>query len=328
MREPTFWNHDGVTARLLSPLGGLYDALGRRRAAQVSPADCGVPVICVGNATSGGTGKTPVVIDLARRLQMQGVLVHLLTRGYKGREIGPHPVNPLADDAARVGDEPLLLARAAPTWVARDRAAGARAAAAEGAQAILMDDGLQNPSLKRDLNVLVVDGARGFGNGRVIPAGPLRARLDRTLAQVQACVVTGEDRANVAGLMPANLPVARAKAEVDPITRKRLAGRRVLAFCGIGRPDKFYDTLREVGAEIVETRSFADHHRYRPSEITGVLEIARRGGLTPITTEKDGVRLPAWAQARIEVLPITLNWTGDGALDRLLHATAPAPGTA
>jgi len=328
MREPTFWHHDGLAARLLSPLGTLYDTLGRQRAARSVPKDCGVPVICVGNATSGGTGKTPVVIDLARRLQMQGVLVHLLSRGYRGRERGPHPVNPLADDAERVGDEPLLLARAAPTWVARDRAAGAQAAVAEGAQAIILDDGLQNPSLRRDLNVLVVDGARGFGNGRVIPAGPLRQRLARTLAQVQACVVTGPDRAGVAQRLPAGLPVARADPEVDPITRNRLSGMRVLAFCGIGRPEKFYETLRGLGAEVVETRSFADHHRYRPSELTGVLELARRGGLTPVTTEKDAVRLPDWAVARIEVLAITLSWTGEGELDRLLREAAPAAGAA
>ena len=328
MREPSFWYHDGLAGRLLHPLGTLYDALGRRRSRAVTPADCGVPVICVGNATSGGTGKTPVVIDLARRLQMRGVLVHLLTRGYKGREAGPHPVNPMGDDAARVGDEPLLLARAAPTWVARDRAAGARAAVAAGAQAILMDDGLQNPSLKRDLNVLVVDGARGFGNARVIPAGPLRAGLERTLAQVQACVVTGHDRAGVAGRLPDRLPVAGAETAVDDVTRTRLARMRVLAFCGIGRPEKFYDTLRGLGAELAETRSFADHHRYRPSEITGVLEMAKRGGLTPVTTEKDAARLPAWAQARVEVVPITLSWTADGPLDRLLHDAVPAAGAA
>jgi tetraacyldisaccharide 4'-kinase len=323
MREPAFWYRDGLAARLLAPLGAVYDALGRRRAASVTPADCGVPVICVGNATSGGTGKTPVVIDLARRLQMQGVLVHLLTRGYKGREAGPHAVNPMGDAAADVGDEPLLLARAAPTWVARDRAAGARAAVAEGAQAIVMDDGLQNPSLKRDLNILVVDGARGFGNGRVIPAGPLRGRLERTLADVQACVITGADTASVAGRLPAGLPVAHAEAEVDPISRNRLRGMRLLAFCGIGRPEKFYDTLRAIGAEVVETRSFADHHRYRPSEITGIMEMAKRGGLTPVTTEKDAVRLPAWAQARLEVLPVTLAWRNDRPIDRLLAATLP-----
>jgi tetraacyldisaccharide 4'-kinase len=328
MREPSFWYHDGPAARLLSPLGALYDTIGRRRAAGVTPADCGVPVICVGNATSGGTGKTPVVIDLARRLQMRGVLVHLLTRGYKGREIGPHAVNPMADDAARVGDEPLLLARAAPTWVARDRAAGARAAAAGGAQAILMDDGLQNPALKRDLNLLVIDGARGFGNRRVIPAGPLRTRLERTLAQVHAAVVMGDDRTGAARHLPSEMPVAHARVEVDAVTRNRLAGMRVLAFCGIGRPEKFYDTLRELGAHVAQTRSFADHHRYRPCEITGVLEIAKRGGLTPVTTEKDAARLPAWAQARVEVVPITLAWAGDAALDRLLHAAVPARETA
>jgi tetraacyldisaccharide 4'-kinase len=191
-----------------------------------------------------------------------------------------------------------------------------------------MDDGLQNRALKRDLNVLVIDGARGFGNGRVIPAGPLRTRLGRTLEQVHAGVVVGADRTDVAPQLPSGMPLARAEIEVDAVTRGRLAGMRVLAFCGIGRPDKFYDTLRELGAELAETRSFADHHRYRPSEITGVLEIAKRAGLTPVTTEKDAARLPAWAQARVEVVPITLAWTGDAPLDRLLLAAVPTRETA
>jgi tetraacyldisaccharide 4'-kinase len=138
----------------------------------------------------------------------------------------------------------------------------------------------------------------------------------------------GDDRTGAAQRLPADLPVAQARVEVDAVTRNRLSGLRVLAFCGIGRPDKFYDTLRELGAEVAETRSFADHHRYRPSEITGVMEMAKRGGLTPVTTEKDAARLPAWAQARVEVVPITLAWTGDAALDRLLRTTVPARETA
>jgi tetraacyldisaccharide 4'-kinase len=326
MREPAFWSHDGPLARVLSPLGALYDAAGRRRHAKVTPHAAGVPVICVGNATSGGTGKTPVVIDLARRLQMQGVLVHLLTRGYKGRARGPLAVNPMRHDARAVGDEALLLARAAPTWVARDRLAGAHAAVGEGAQAIVMDDGLQNPALAREVNLMVVDGAQGFGNGRVIPAGPLRERLARTLARTHACAVIGPDLAGVRARLPAGLTGLSARVAVDGVTRARLNGRRVLAFAGIGRPAKFFDTLSQIGAEVVETRGFADHHRYRPSELTGLLEMAKRGGLTPVTTEKDAVRLPAWAQARVEVVPITLAWDDEAAVARLLARAVPDAG--
>lgn len=327
MREPAFWDRDGIAARLLAPLGRLYDAAGRRRGRGVTAFDAGVPVICVGNATSGGTGKTPLAIDLTRRLQRRGRLVHLLTRGYKGREAGPLQVLPFSGhDPRRVGDEALLLSRAAPVWVARDRAAGARAAVAEGAQALVLDDGLQHPGLKKDLSLLVVDGTRGFGNARPIPAGPLRESLDRALARADAAVVTGDDRAGVARRLEGRLPVLHAHPQVDQVTRNRLAGRRALAFCGIGRPAKFFDMLARLGVEVVETRAFADHHLFRPSEVTGMLEMAKRGSLTPVTTEKDAVRLPPWAQARVEVVPITVAWDDESMLEGLLDRVLAGPG--
>jgi tetraacyldisaccharide 4'-kinase len=321
MKAPGFWQHDGPLARALAPLGWLYDIAGRVRAARTTAERAGVPVICVGNATAGGTGKTPVAMDLVRRLQLQGVMAQLLTRGYGGRTTGPHLVNPWRDSAAAVGDEPLLLARAAPTWVARDRAAGARAAVDDGAQALVLDDGLQNPALAKDLSLLLVDGAAGFGNGRVIPAGPLRERLSRALARADAAVLLGRDRAGVAGQLPAALPQLGARLEADSDGARQLAGVRALAFCGIGRPEKFFDTLRAVGVEVVETRAFADHHAYRPSELTGLLELARRGGLAAVTTEKDAMRLPDWARARVATLPIRVCWDDPDRLEALLRDT-------
>lgn len=326
MRAPAFWQSDTWTGRILAPLGTLYAAAGVLRRRFVVPRRAGVPVICVGNATAGGSGKTPVAIDVARRLQLRGLQVHLLTRGYKGRLGGPVQVNPLAHGSADVGDEPLLLARAAPTWVSRDRVAGADAAVAEGAQAIVMDDGLQNPSLIKDLSLLVIDGGVGFGNGRVVPAGPLRETPARALARSDAAVLLGGDATGVARTLPRELPLLRARVEVDRVTALRLNGMRVFAFCGIGRPAKFFETLRELGAELVETRSFADHHTYRPSELRGLLDLARRGGLTPVTTEKDAMRLPSWAQARVETVPIALAWDDDAPLDRLLAQAIPAGG--
>ena len=332
MRAPSFWQTDGPAARLLGPLGTLYDGAGVLRRRFTVPAQAGVPVICIGNATAGGTGKTPVAVDLARRLQLRGVQVHLLTRGYRGRLAGPVQVNPLRHDSAEVGDEPLLLARAAPTWVARDRAAGAQAARAAGAQAIVMDDGLQNPSVTKDMSILVVDGGVGFGNGRVIPAGPLRESPARALARADAVALIGADATGFADRLPPGLPLLRAQVRVDRVTANRLRGLRVFAFCGIGRPAKFFDTLRGLGADIVESRAVADHHAYRPSELRGLLDLARRGGLTPVTTEKDAMRLPEWARARVETVPIELAWDEPERLAELLGRAVPtfaaAPGGA
>ncbi len=176
MRAPEFWQSDGALARLLAPLGAAYGLAGRLRRARARPAACGVPVVCIGNLVAGGAGKTPVALAVAGRLQDQGRAVQLLTRGYGGRARGPLRVEPGRQGAAEVGDEALLLAARAPTWVARDRAAGAAAAVAAGAEVLVMDDGFQNPALAKDLSLLVVDGASGFGNGRVMPAGPARRR--------------------------------------------------------------------------------------------------------------------------------------------------------
>jgi tetraacyldisaccharide 4'-kinase len=277
--------------------------------------------VCVGNLVAGGAGKTPVVMALARHLASRGIVVHIVTRGYGGTVGGAVRVDPVQHDAAAVGDEPLLLAACAPCWVARDRAAGARAAVAAGAEVILLDDGFQNPRIAKTLSLLVVDAGYGFGNGRVIPAGPLRESVARGLARADAVVLLGTETrgAEAFGLDPA-LPVMHAA--LRPVAGERLAGKRLLAFAGIGRPEKFFATLRMLDAELIGTRPFPDHHPYRTAEIERLLRSADQAQACLITTAKDIVRVPAAMRSAIEVLEVAIEWSEPDALAELLGPVA------
>jgi tetraacyldisaccharide 4'-kinase len=304
MRAPEFWQRGGWPATALAPLSWLHDLGARLRDWRTVPADPGVPVICVGNLTAGGTGKTPVAIEIARHLATRGRRPAFLTRGHGGRLAGPVRVDPDRHDADAVGDEPLLLARVAPTFVARDRPAGARAAVAAGADVLVMDDGLQNPSLAKTLRIVVVDGATGFGNGRVIPAGPLRIPLARGLAQADLFVLMGADAAGTRAMLAASGPVVDAALETDPEDAAAFAGRRVVAFAGIGRPEKFFASLERCGAEIVHRAGFPDHHRFAAAELGDLTARARAAGAALATTAKDAVRLPSALRAAVVVLPV------------------------
>ena len=332
MNAPEFWNHargrDGapVLRTLLTPLGWLYGALTRRRLARGVAFDPGVPVICVGNATVGGTGKTPVAIYLLQSLRRLGIEAHGLTRGHGGLEDGPVEVGP-RHSALEVGDEPLLLATVAPTWVAKSRADGARAAVANGAQAIVMDDGHQNPDLARSLSLLVVDAQTGFGNGRIVPAGPLRERVADAVVRADAVILMQPDAdfepspeliAQLGGvpIIPAWLMATRA-APPGPLH----------AFAGIGRPDKFFDTVRRVGGRVVEQTAFADHHRYRPEELQTLALMAREAGATLITTDKDYVRLPLGFRKAVTRLPVEVQFGDELTLRQVLHPVVHAAQT-
>lgn len=310
MMAPGFWRRDGLVPRLLAPAAFVFAAATRRRIRRPGWR-APVPVLCCGNAGVGGAGKTTVVLDLATRLRSRGVAVHCLTRGYGGRVRGVLRVDPAQHDAGLVGDEPLLLAAVAPTWVGADRAQSARQAVAAGAQALLMDDGLQNPGLVKTASLLVVDGAVGFGNGRVMPAGPLREDPAEAAARCRACVMIGAD-AGQAGRRLGALPVLAASLEPD----RRLDGARVFVICGIARPSKFVETLREAGAVVAGSALFADHHRFTGAEIERALAQASALDARPITTAKDAVRWPS--ASRIEVLGVRLRWQDEGAVERLL----------
>ncbi|MSO75835.1 MAG: tetraacyldisaccharide 4'-kinase [Alphaproteobacteria bacterium] len=319
MRAPEFWTSGrGPGPVLLAPAARLVAAFGRERRRLARPWRAPVPVVCVGNVVVGGAGKTPIALAIVAALRLAGINAHCLTRGYGGQERGPVAVDLARHDAAGVGDEALLLARAGPTWVARDRRRAAEAATAAGAEILLLDDGLQNLALVHDLALFVIDGGYGFGNGLVLPAGPLREPVEAALERCHAVVLVGRDTCGVQPAIGRRRPLFRARLEAGP-EAARLAGERVFAFAGIGRPEKFFATVEEVGAVMVGAKTFPDHHPYAPEEIMAICEAADRANALPLTTAKDHVRLPASARAMIRVLDVHIAWDDPSTLDRLLQ---------
>lgn len=333
MRAPMFWHEPpGLWATLLSPLGALYAGATRRRLARGPREKLGVPVICVGNLNAGGTGKTPTVIALAARLAARGINAHAVTRGHGGSLQGPEQVVERRHKATETGDEALLLAAFMPTWVAKDRAAGARAAIAAGAQAILLDDGFQNPSLAHDLAVIVVDAHIGFGNGRVIPAGPLREPIGVGLARADLVLSIGDDAAQsrFAQRWGAEVQVPHITGALAPLpTGLPLAGMPVLAFAGIGHPEKFFRTLSALGADLRATHALRDHQPLSDALMSRMLREAKAQGAQVVTTEKDAVRLAPALRAEVMTLPVRLeiaDWTAlDAAIARVLAGRTTQP---
>ena len=309
-----------MRARLLAPIGQLYGSIAQSRYLRRQPYRSRIPVICAGNFTAGGTGKTPLAIAIGRLLLERGRSPVFLTRGYGGDDAGPAWVAETAPSAARrFGDEPLLLARIAPTLVARDRAAGARAIEVSGRKvgAIIMDDGLQNPALAKDLSIAIVDGRRGLGNGEIIPAGPLRAPLEFQLGLVDAIVVRepeedGAAAASVHERMRRSFPGPVLAARVGPSGDTAwLADRPIVAFAGIANPQRFFALAERLGARVLERVSFPDHHAFSRADAERLLALAQAKACDLVTTEKDWVRLAGeeslWElQRKTRTLPIEM----------------------
>ncbi len=311
MKAPQFWARRGGLALALAPLGQVTRSMTARRIKKPGYAP-GIPVICVGNVGVGGSGKTILVLDLLARLPGRPFA---LTRGYKARLTGPVRVD--ATHSARdVGDEAYLLAAAAPTIVARDRAAGAKLALAEGATAIVMDDGLQNPTLKKTISLLVIDGGYGFGNRLLLPAGPLREPVAAAAARCQAAVLIGADQTNALAALPPGLPVLRAELAASCIAD--LGGQAVVAFAGIGRPEKFWSSLNGLGADVRAKIAFADHHAYGDADARRLDRLAAVHQAVLVTTAKDFVKLSTDLQSRVAVVRVRLVWQDARALEKLL----------
>ncbi len=319
MKAPEFWYPDmaqpnpriALAARCLVPLGWLYGGLGRMRRSLTRPERPEAPVICIGNLTVGGTGKTPLAITMGRHLIEQGLTPMYLTRGYGGRKKGPLIVDRSVHGARDVGDEPLLLAGTAPTVVSSNRPKGACHAIGAGATVIVMDDGFQNPSLDKILSILVIDGETLLGNGMVVPAGPLRESIKSGFARTDAIVVMGGAGATQTTqrhlddiLARFSRPVFRANLAPDPERLRHLLGHRYVAFAGIGRPSKFFTTARDLGLDVAAQRAFPDHHAYTDEELASLDKDARRHSAMLLTTEKDAMRLPPERRARVSVLPV------------------------
>lgn len=317
MKTPRFWQSRSITSTALLSASLLY-RLGASLDRKFTKAQHALlPVISIGNVTAGGAGKTPATLALIPLLQALGHTPHILTRGYKGATLTAHRVQQ-TDDAAMVGDEALLLAQAAPTWVGRDRLASAQAAASNGATILLCDDALQHHALHKDISFLVIDGPYGIGNGRILPAGPLREPLASAITRCNAVILIGNDAQQRTSQLP--LPVFTASLKPTGDTAFLKQGNW-LAFAGIGRPEKFYSTLRALGSNLVATRDFPDHHAYSDADIIQLQALATRSNATLITTEKDAVKLPASARSTIHVLPVGLVFDEPQAIAALLTAT-------
>lgn len=317
MRAPSFWygTSSGAAAlgAILAPLGALYGAGAKFKNAKITAYRARAKVICVGNLTLGGTGKTPIAIALAARLKARGLKTVFLSRGYGGSLSGPVAVDPEKHTAQDVGDEPLLLARTATAIVSRDRAAGAMLADEMGADVIVMDDGHQNFSLVKDLSLVVVDAETGFGNGRVFPAGPLRENVGEGLARADAVIRVGDGAPDLGAFRGPALAVRFAPEDMSGFH-----GNKVVAFAGIGRPEKFFAMLEEMGAEICEARGFADHYPFTTGDLTGLRVLAAKFDAQLVTTLKDFVRIAP--QDRVGIMPVAMRiaFTDGAALDSLI----------
>lgn len=313
MKAPAFWAlpSSGYRAALLTPLSWIWRGLGALRRWRTETYRPSIPVICVGNVVLGGAGKTPVAMDIAQRLIEAGHRPHFLSRGYGGTEQGPLQVDLDAHDHRQVGDEPLLLARIAPTWIARDRVAGAKAAEQAGATHIVMDDGYQNTALDKTVSILVVDSEYGFGNGKVCPAGPLREPPKDAISRADALILLGQARQRPkfdreSGIIPFS---AEFTAELPEGFQPR---DPVIAFAGIGRPEKFFATARSLELVLAGTQAFPDHHPFTENDMDSLRKMAQLRNARLLTTEKDAVRIPAAMRDDVTTLPVRLNWGASG----------------
>ena len=334
LKDPRFWyeSSPSLLARGLRPFSWIFQAFGQCQSLWITPKEVPCPLICVGNLTVGGAGKTPTVLKIADILRSQKKSVHFLTRGYGGRLKEPVQVSLDHHTHEDVGDEALLLAQAAPTWVSADRYEGAKRAYESGASLIIMDDGFQNPSLTKNLNLVVVDSLRGVGNGLVLPAGPLRETLYKGLDRAQGVILIGSQKQAHESLKffdnyLSQLPILKAQLRPTEASLEKFKNnghRLYTAFCGIGNPEKFFTTLREISLNVLQTFSFPDHYPYTVQDIRSLVEKAQDAQSRLVTTRKDWVRLPLEYRSQVDVLDITLEFEDEASIASLIKTIETA----
>ncbi|MCX5614230.1 tetraacyldisaccharide 4'-kinase [Bombella saccharophila] len=320
---PSFWQSgtSSVVSDLLLPVSKVTGYLNRHRQKKPS-AKLPVPVLCCGNISVGGTGKTPLTLYLLQKLIQRGHNPHVITRGYGGLSKKTGRIQPTHDKATDVGDEAMLLARLAPTWRGSDRYTNAQHAIEAGADCLVMDDGLQDPSLHKDLSILTIDGPVGFGNQRLLPAGPLRETLADALPRLDAAVIFGQDRHNITQQLPETLPLLHGRL-MPSCAIHQLSGRNIIAFAGIGRPQKFFNMLREANLTILRTLTFPNHHIYSEQELQHLAQLAHTPNTVLVTTEKDSVKLPSLFQDFVTTIKIEPSWRNPSLPEELLDRFMP-----
>ncbi len=304
MKAPQFWQKNGICAKALSPFSKIYASKTAKRLSETKPYKAKVPVICIGNLVAGGAGKTPVALHIAKQLIADGVAVHFLCSNYAGEVETAQKVE--SDDCVKYGDEAVLLSETAPTWVGKDRGVTAKLAQKDGAEIMIMDDGFQNPSLKKDFSIVVVDGGYGFGNSRVIPAGPLREPIEVGLERADCMVVIGEEKIKLP-----EFKIPKFSADLEIQYDEFLQAEEVVAFCAIARPNKFYDSLRAKGLKIVDELSFPDHHLYGEEDLKKILGSATDKRAIAVTTEKDYVKIPKQLRVMLHLVRANLVFAED-----------------
>ena len=312
IKTPHFWTELNWQSVILFPVSYIWRFGHYAQQKILNTKETEIPVICVGNLTVGGSGKTPVVITLCRFLSGIGKSTSILTRGFGGKEKGPIFVSTNLHQSLDVGDEPLMMAHSLDVCVSRNRPLGANHILDKKKyDCIVMDDGLQNPTLKKDLNIAVFDGKFGIGNGFLLPAGPMRQKLEVGIQNIDLVIFNGKDETGLGQKIPPHIPIFTGELQPDEEIVEKMKNRRVYGFAGIGNPSRFFKTLNNIGADLVGEAHFADHHPYTDADLTQLYEEAMQSGAELVTTQKDWMRLPTDWRDRVLTVPVRIHFTAD-----------------
>ena len=312
IKTPHFWTELSWQSVILFPVSYIWRFGHYAQQKILNTKETEIPVICVGNLTVGGSGKTPVVITLCRFLSGIGKSTSILTRGFGGKEKGPIFVSTNLHQSLDVGDEPLMMAHSLDVCVSRNRPLGANHILDKKKyDCIVMDDGLQNPTLKKDLNIAVFDGKFGIGNGFLLPAGPMRQKLEVGIQNIDLVIFNGKDETGLGQKIPPHIPIFTGELQPDEEIVEKMKNRRVYGFAGIGNPSRFFKTLNNIGADLVGEAHFADHHPYTNADLTQLYEEAMQSGAELVTTQKDWMRLPTDWRDRVLTVPVRIHFSAD-----------------